>query len=156
MLAYAQPVTLQSPSLYSYNLENSSICREAPNSSYSERYSDFNCTLYLLHYLSQKMQQLDICKQKANERLFKKTGKRLTPDQTKCINAIIQCEYTKKPLISFYEDKIKVQLDSGKNQYMLDFNANNFNGTVLVGLYKNSKYTIEQVPLANLKNIIRG
>ena len=156
MLAYAQPVTLQSPSLYSYNLENSSICREAPNSSYSERYSDFNCTLYLLHYLSQKMQQLDVCKQKANERLFKKTGKRLTPDQTKCINAIIQCDYTKKPLISFYEDKIKVQLDSSKNQYMIDFNVKDFDGTVLVGLYKNSEYTIKQIPISDLQKVIRG
>lgn len=156
MLAYAQPVAVQSPRLYSYNLENSYIYQEASNSSYSERYSDFNCTFFLLNYLSQKMQQLNVCKYQANERLFKKTGKKLTSEQTKCINSVIQCDYTKKPLVSFYEDKIKVQLDSGKNQYMLDFNIKDFDGTVLVGLYKNSEYTVRQIPLSDLQTVIRG
>lgn len=49
---------------------------EVSKSSYSEQYSAYN-TLILTQCLSQKMQQLDICKQKANERLFKKTGKKI-------------------------------------------------------------------------------
>lgn len=69
---------------------------------------------------------------------------------------MILCEYTKKPLVSFYEDKIKVHIDSGKNQYMIDFNVVDFDGTVLVGLYKNSEYTIKQIPLSDLQKVIRG
>lgn len=125
---------------------------EVSKSSYSEQFAAYN-TLILTQYLSLKMQQLDICKQKANERLYKKTGKRLSANQANYIDALILCDYTKKPLISFYEDKIKVQLDSGKNQYMLDFN---FDGTVLVGLYKNSEYTVKQIPLSDLQTVIRG
>jgi hypothetical protein len=128
---------------------------EVSKSSYSEQYAAYN-TLILTQYLSQKMQQLDICKQKANERLFKKTGKRLSANQANYIDALILCDYTKKPLVSFYEDKIKVQLDSGKNQYMIDFNVTNFDGTVLVGLYKNSEYTIKQISLSDLQKVIRG
>lgn len=128
---------------------------EVSKSSYSEQYAAYN-TLILTQYLSQKMQQLDICKQKANERLYKKTGKRLSANQANYIDALILCEYTKKPLVSFYEDKIKVQLDSGKNQYMIDFNVKDFDGTVLVGLYKKSEYTIKQIPLSDLQKVIRG
>ena len=51
---------------------------EVSKSSYSEQYAAYDNTLILIQYLSQKMQQLNICKQKANERLFKKTGKRLS------------------------------------------------------------------------------
>ncbi len=128
---------------------------EVSKSSYSEQSAAYN-TLILTQYLSQKMQQLDICKQKANERLYKKTGKRLSANQANYIDALILCNYTKKPLVSFYEDKIKVQLDSGKNQYMIDFDVIDFDGTVLVGSYKNSEYTVRQVPLSDLQNIIRG
>ena len=82
--------------------------------------------------------------------------KKLSANQTNCIDALILCEYTKKPLVSFYEDKIKVHIDSGKNQYMIDFNVVDFYGTVLVGLYKNSEYTIKQIPLSDLQKVIRG
>lgn len=129
---------------------------EVSKSSYSEQYAAYDNTLILIQYLSQKMQQLNICKQKANERLFKKTGKRLSANQANYIDSLILCEYTKKPLVSFYEDKIKVQFDSGENQYMIDFNVVDFDGTVLVGLYKNSEYTIKQIPLSDLQKVIRG
>lgn len=104
----------------------------------------------------QKMQELDNYKQKANERFFKKTGHRLSQIQMKCINSILVCNYTSKPLISFYEDKIKVQIDVNKNKYMLDFEVNNFDNTVLVGSCKNSEYKIKRVFISDLENVIRG
>ena len=61
-----------------------------------------------------------------------------------------------KTAVFRHEDKIKVQLDFGKNQYMLDFIVNDFDGTVLVGSYKNAEYTVEQVPVSYLQNVIRG
>lgn len=85
----------------------------------------------------------------------RKLEKKLSANQANCIDALILCEYTKKPLVSFYEDKIKVHIDSGKNQYMIDFNVVDFDGTVLVGLYKNSEYTIKQIPLSDLQKVIR-
>lgn len=72
------------------------------------------------------------------------------------IDSLILCNYTKKPLVSFYEDKIKVQIDFEKKQYMLDYDLTDFDGIVLVGTYKNSEYTVEEVPLLNLQNVIRG
>lgn len=39
---------------------------------------------------------------------------------------------------------------------MIDFNVVDFDGTVLVGLYKNSEYTIKQIPLSDLQKVIRG
>lgn len=39
---------------------------------------------------------------------------------------------------------------------MLDFIVNDFDGTVLVGSYKNAEYTVEQVPVFYLQNVIRG
>ena len=86
----------------------------------------------------------------------RKLEKKLSANQANCIDALILCEYTKKPLVSFYEDKIKVHIDSGKNQYMIDFNVVDFDGTVLVGLYKNSEYTIKQIPLSDLQKVISG
>lgn len=86
----------------------------------------------------------------------RKLEKKLSANQANCIDALILCEYTKKPLVSFYEDKIKVHIDLGKNQYMIDFNVVDFDGTVLVGLYKNSEYTIKQIPLSDLQKVIRG
>ena len=44
----------------------------------------------------------------------RKLEKKLSANQANCIDALILCEYTKKPLVSFYEDKIKVHIDSGK------------------------------------------
>ena len=149
-------LTMAAISPYPYSRYSGQPCYyEVSNSSYSKQDTAINTSI-ITPWLSQKMQQLDMCKQQANERLFKKTGKRLAAKQAQCIDAIILCNYTKKPRVSFYEDKIKVQLDSGKNQYMLDFIVNDFDGTVLVGSYKNAEYTVEQVPVSYLQNVIRG
>lgn len=149
----AQVITLKRTNANYFSLP---LYYETSKSSYSEWYSDKYYASVFYRYFSKKMQQLDICKQKANERLFKKTGKRLSANQASCIDALILCDYTKTPLISFYEDKIKVQIDSGKNQYMLDFNLSDSNKTVLVGLYKDSEYAVKQIPIAELQNFIRG
>lgn len=149
-------LTMAAINPYPYSRYSGQTCYyEVSNSSYSKQDTAINTSI-ITPWLSQKMQQLDMCKQQANERLFKKTGKKLAAKQAQCIDAIILCNYTKKPRVSFYEDKIKVQLDSGKNQYMLDFIVNDFDGTVLVGSYKNAEYTVEQVPVSYLQNVIRG
>ena len=151
-------LTMAAINPYPYSRYSGQTCYyEVSNSSYSEKDAAYNTLAFIQsQHLSQKMQQLDMCKQQANERLFKKTGKKLAAKQAQCIDAIILCDYTKKPRVSFYEDKIKVQLDSGKNQYILDFIVNDFDGTVLVGSYKNAEYTVEQVPVSYLQNVIRG
>ena len=154
MYAYTQPATAQNSYTYSTFSPTPYYC-EMSNSSYSEQFSAYN-NILTMSYLSRKMQQLDICKQKANERLFRKTGKRLSAEQASLIDSLILCNYTKKPLVSFYEDKIKVQIDFEKKQYMLDYDLTDFDGIVLVGTYKNSEYTVEEVPLLNLQNVIRG
>lgn len=154
MYAYTQLIAVQNSYTYS-NFSPVLYRYEMSNSSYSEQFSAYN-NILTMAYLSRKMQQLDICKQKANERLFKKTGKRLSAAQSNLIDSLILCNYSKKPLVSFYEDKIKVQIDFEKKQYMLDYDLIDFNGIVLVGTYKNSEYTVEEVPLSNLQNVIRG
>lgn len=154
MYAYTQLIAVQNSYTYS-NFSPAPYYCEMSNSSYSEQFSAYN-NILTMAYLSRKMHQLDICKQKANERLFKKTGKRLSAAQSNLIDSLILCNYSKKPLVSFYEDKIKVQIDFEKKQYMLDYDLIDFNGIVLVGTYKNSEYTVEEVPLSNLQNVIRG
>lgn len=154
MYAYAQSMAVQNIRSYS-NYSSAPYYYEMSNSSYSEQFPMID-TVKLLQYVSLKMQQLNTCKQKANARLLKKTGKQLTVNQANLIDSLVSCNYTNKPLVSFYEDKIKVQLDVGKNQYMLDFNVNDFDGTVLVGTYKNSEYKVEQVAISKLPEVIRG
>lgn len=153
MYAYAQSIAVQNTRSYS-NYSSTPYYYEVSNSSYSEQFPIMN--ELILQFLSLKQLQLNNCKQKANERLFKKTGKKLSSSHANLIDSLVLCEYTKKPLVSFYEDKIKVQLDVGKNQYMLDFNVNDFDGKVLVGTYKNSEYTVEQVAISKLPEVIRG
>lgn len=138
-----------------YPTYNSIPCYyEIKKYSYSEQFS--KSIILSTNFMLQKMQELDNYKQKANERFFKKTGHRLSQIQMKCIDSILVCNYTSKPLISFYEDKIKVQIDVNKNKYMLDFEVNNFDNTVLVGSYKNSEYKIKRVFISDLENVIRG
>lgn len=153
MYAYAQSIAVQNTRSYS-NYSSAPYYYEVSNSSYSEQFPIMN--ELILQFLSLKQLQLNNCKQKANERLFKKTGKQLSASCANLIDSLVLCEYTKKPLISFYEDKIKVQLDVGKNQYMLDYSINDFDGTVLVGTYKNSEYKVEQVAISKLPEVIRG
>lgn len=153
MYAYAQSIAVQNTRSYS-NYSSAPYYYEVSNSSYSEQFPIMN--ELILQFLSLKQLQLNNCKQKANERLFKKTGKQLSASCANLIDSLVLCEYTKKPLVSFYEDKIKVQLDVGKNQYMLDYSINDFDGTVLVGTYKNSEYKVEQVSISKLPEIIRG
>lgn len=154
MYVYTQPITVQNSYSYSHFFPAPYYC-EMSNSSYSEHFSACS-NMLTMAYLSRKIQQLDVCKQKANVRLFKKTGKKLSANQANLIDSLLLINYSKKPLVSFYEDKIKVQIDFGKKQYMLDYNLIDFNGIVLVGTYKNSEYTVEEVPLSNLQNVIRG
>ena len=153
MYSYAQSVAVQNSRSYS-NYSAAPYYYEVSNSSYSEQFPIMN--ELILQFLSLKQLQLNNCKQKANERLFKKTGKQLSASCANLIDSLVLCEYTKKPLVSFYEDKIKVQLDVGKNQYMLDYSINDFDGTVLVGTYKNSEYKVEQVAISKLPEVIRG
>ncbi len=153
MYAYAQSIAVQNTRSYS-NYSSAPYYYEVSNSSYSEQFPIMN--ELILQFLSLKQLQLNNCKQKANERLFKKTGKQLSASCANLIDSLVLCEYTKKPLVSFYEDKIKVQLDVGKNQYMLDYSINDFDGTVLVGTYKNSEYKVEQVAISKLPEVIRG
>lgn len=154
MYSYAQSVAVQNSRSYS-NYSAAPYYYEVSNSSYSEQFATYN-NLLIAQFFSQKMQQLEVCKQKANERLLKKSGKQLSQSQANLIDSLILCNYSNKPLVSFYEDKIKVQLDVGKNQYMLDYSINDFDGTVLVGTYKNSEYKVEQVSISKLPEIIRG
>lgn len=154
MYAYAQSMAVQNTRSYS-NYSSVPYYFEVSNSSYSEQFTTYN-TLLIAQFFSQKMQQLELCKQKANERLLKKSGKQLSQNKANLIDSLILCNYSNKPLVSFYEDKIKVQLDVGKNQYMLDYNINDFDGTVLVGTYKNSEYKVEQVAISKLPEVIRG
>ena len=104
----------------------------------------------------QKLSRLNELKQKANERFYKKSGEKLSEKQMNIIDVLADCNYSSKPLISFYHDKIKVQIDSGEIKYMIDFSTDFKEEYVLLGIMKSEKYSLKKVLLSELKNEIRG
>lgn len=115
-----------------------------------------NNTFDLRHqdWYLENMIKLEKIKQSANNRLYKKTNIRLSPKQMEPLNILLEYCHSCNPLISFFEDKIKVQLNMS-NRYMIDFPVKDFDGRVLVGQYKNNIYTISEVLLKELKQILQ-
>lgn len=123
------------------------------NSSFSLR-EGFNYSM-INNKLTRKLCKLDELLSNANVRYLKKTGEQLSYNQIKVVYNLIDCNYTSTPLISFYKDKIKVGIDCGKNQYMIDFSTKSDEKYLLLGSMNSNGYSLNKILLSELKSAIK-
>ena len=127
------------------------------NTVFSSSFSikDNNTYSQINNILNRKLSKLDQLLSNANERFYKKNGVKLSPKQTKVVYNLIDCNYTSTPLISFYKDKIKVEIDCGQNQYMIDFSTKSDEKYILLGSMDDDGYSLNKILLSELKSAIK-
>lgn len=91
-------------------------------------------------------------KKSANERYFKKSGKYLDTAQMACLDIIKDIDTV--PAISFYNNKIKVMLEYKGTKYMIDFDIVTNSSSVLLGIFRNNKYSLKTIKKDELAKYI--
>lgn len=91
-------------------------------------------------------------KDRANNRLFKLTGKKLSEEKLSLLDNLYSAYINTHILLDFYNDSIKTVFTLDKTKYFVDFD---FKKTfALVGEIYNKHYSLKEVELSELNSYI--
>ena len=91
-------------------------------------------------------------KDRANNRLFKLTGKKLSQEKLSLLDNLYSAYINTHILLDFYNDSIKTVFTLDKTKYFVDFD---FKKTfALVGEIYNKHYSLKEVELSELNSYI--